>query len=70
EKAGIQRAKIGKVEILREFSFFEIEAGVAEKVLKTMKGAKIDGRSVTIQYAEKKPLNKKKKSVKKSRRSR
>ncbi len=70
ERAGIRAAKIGKVEILREFSFFEIETSVAEKVLKTMKGAKIDGRAVMIQYAEKKPLNKMKKSVKKSRRPR
>ncbi|MBU0698678.1 MAG: DEAD/DEAH box helicase [Proteobacteria bacterium] len=52
EKSGISADKIGKIEILREFSFFEVASGSDEKVLKAMKGAKIDGREVRIQYAE------------------
>jgi len=55
-RAGISSEKIGPIEIMREFSFFEVENGVAAKVLKTMKGAKIDGRKIRVQYAEdKKP---------------
>jgi len=72
EKAGIPSAAIGKVEILREFSFFELKAGMAPQVLKAMKGAKIDGRDVRMQYAENDPpvkKNKKKKIRKKNRRS-
>ncbi|RJP81586.1 MAG: DEAD/DEAH box helicase [Desulfobacteraceae bacterium] len=65
EKSGIRAAKIGKVEILREFSFVEIETGVADKVLKAMKGAKIDGKAISIQYAETKPSAKNKKMRKK-----
>ena len=52
--AGISSEKIGPIEIMREFSFFEVETSVAAKVLKAMKGAKIDGRNIRIQYAENK----------------
>ena len=52
ERSGISADKIGHVEILREFSFFEVESGSAEKVLKGMKGAKIDGKEVRVKYAE------------------
>ena len=54
ETSGIRSAKIGKVEILREFSFFEIETTVADKVRKAMRGAKINGRAISVRYAEKK----------------
>ena len=68
DRSGIRADNIGKVEILREFSFFEVASDSAEKVLKAMKGAKIDGREVRINYAEKggkkKNRTKKKKKVK------
>ncbi len=64
--AGISAEKIGPVEIMREFSFFEVETSVAAKVLKSMKGAKIDGRDIRVQYAEsKKPQTKRSKKSKK-----
>jgi len=53
ERSGISADKIGKIEIRREFSFFDVASGSAEKVLKAMRGVKIDGRAVRIQYAEK-----------------
>jgi ATP-dependent RNA helicase DeaD len=53
-RAGISSEKIGAIEIMREFSFFEVETGVAAKVLKSMKGAQIDGHEIRIQYAENK----------------
>lgn len=58
DKAGVQSSMIGSIEILREFSFFEVETKVAEKVLKSLKGAKIDGRLISIDYAGKKSANK------------
>lgn len=65
-RAQISSEKIGTIEILREFSFFEVEISVAAKVLKSMKGAKIDGRNIWVQYAEnKKPQTKRSKKVKK-----
>ena len=69
-RAGISSENIGPIEIMREFSFFEVETSVAAKVLKTMKGAKIDGRDIRVQYAEnKKPQNKRSKKNKKRKKS-
>ncbi|MEA2065794.1 MAG: DbpA RNA binding domain-containing protein [Thermotogota bacterium] len=69
-RAGISSEKIGPIEIMREFSFFEIETSVAAKVLKSMKGAKIDGRNIRVQYAEdKKPQTKRYKKSKKRKKS-
>jgi len=71
--ARISSEKIGSIEIMREFSFFEVEASVAANVLKSMKGAKIDGRDIRVQYAEnKKPQTKRpyKKSKKRKKRER
>ncbi len=58
--AGISSGKIGSIEIMREFSFFEVESGVAAKVMKSMKGATLDGREINIEYAEKKKGGEKK----------
>ncbi len=68
DRSGISSEKIGAIEIMREFSFFEVETNVAANVLKSMQGAKIDGRNIRVQYAEnknpqsKRPKKKKKKS--------
>ena len=67
ERADIRSAQIGKIEILPEVSFFEVEADVAHTVEKAMKGIKIDGRAVRIQPAEKSPPVKKKRLFKKPR---
>jgi ATP-dependent RNA helicase DeaD len=65
-RAGIASEEIGSIEIMREFTFFEVESTSAAKVLKSMKGAKIDGRSIQVQYAEnKKPHTKQPKKKKK-----
>ena len=69
-RAGISSEKIGPIEIMREFSFFEVETSVAAKVLKSMKGAKIDDRNIRVQYAEnKKPQTKRSKKSKKRKKS-
>lgn len=52
--AEIPSQKIGAIDIMREFSFFEVDSSVADKVLKSMKGAEIDGREINVEYAEKK----------------
>ncbi len=67
-RANIPSAKMGKIEILPEVSYFEVEADVADTVAKSMKGIKIDGRAVKIQYAEKSPPTKKKKARQKTKR--
>ncbi len=52
--AGIRSSQIGKIELLREFSFFEVETDVAQKVLKSLKRAKLDGMEIRAEYAERK----------------
>jgi ATP-dependent RNA helicase DeaD len=52
DQTGISNAQIGKIEILREFSFFEVDNHVADTVLKSMKHAKLDGRDVNVQLAQ------------------
>jgi ATP-dependent RNA helicase DeaD len=52
DQTGISNAQIGKIEILREFSFFEIDNQVADTVLSSMKHAKLDGRDVMVQLAQ------------------
>ena len=54
KEAGVGSQKIGPIEIMREFSFFEVESDVAARVLKSMKGAILDGREINVEYAEKK----------------
>lgn len=62
DRSGIRADQIGKIEILREFSFFEIESQAADTVLKSMKHAKLDGRVVMVQPAQKKKSRPKRKS--------
>jgi ATP-dependent RNA helicase DeaD len=53
ELAGIRSDRIGQISMKREFSFFDVDKKVAAKVLKALKGAKLDGRNITIRYADK-----------------
>jgi ATP-dependent RNA helicase DeaD len=64
DRSGISNSQIGKIEILREFSFVEIDTHVADTVLKSMKRAKLDGREVTIQPAQRKQARPKRKKRK------
>ncbi len=52
EETGIRSDKIGQIDIRREFSFFDVEIGVAQKVVKALKHARLDGRAVDIRPAE------------------
>ena len=53
DRANVSSRQIGKIEVLREFSFFEVETKISERVLKSLNGAKLDGRTLTVQYSEK-----------------
>jgi len=54
DKSGISSRQIGKIEVMREFSFLEVDAESADRVMKSMKGATLDGKRVSMGYAEKK----------------
>ncbi len=53
DKSGISSKKLGRIELKREFSFFDVEKSVANKVLKSLKGVTLDGRKVQARFAEK-----------------
>ena len=54
DKSGIRSDRIGKIEVMREFSFLEVDADAAAHVMQSMKGATLDGKRVSMGYAEKK----------------
>ncbi len=60
-KSGISSDKIGNIEIMREFTFFEVDNSAADTVLNKMKGAAIDGKKINVQFADNKKSGKKKK---------
>jgi ATP-dependent RNA helicase DeaD len=53
DKSGISSRKLGRVELKREFSFFDVEKSVAKKVFDSLKGVTLDGRKVHAKFAEK-----------------
>ena len=62
--------EIGKIDMMKKFSFFEIENQHAEKVFNAFKNKKFSGRDIVIdvaQPAEEKPGSKTKKGKKKQR---
>jgi ATP-dependent RNA helicase DeaD len=62
EQAGIGSDKIGQIQLKREYALFDVEKQVASRVVKSLKGARLDKRKVDIRYADAaKPGTKKKK---------
>ena len=52
DKSGISSRKLGRIELKREFSFFDVEKSVAKKVLKSLKGVTLDGKKIRAKFAE------------------
>ena len=44
-------AEIGKIEVLKKFSFFEIESGLSNKLLSKLKGTDFEGITVAVEEA-------------------
>ena len=53
DKSGISSRKLGRIELKREFSFFEVEKSVAKRVLKSLNGVMLEGRKVQAKFVEK-----------------
>jgi ATP-dependent RNA helicase DeaD len=53
DKSGISSTKLGRIELKREFSFFDVDKRVAHRVLKSLKGARLGGRHIQAKFAEK-----------------
>jgi len=52
DKAGITSDKLGDIALKREFSFFDVERSVAQKVLKSLKGISLGGRRIHARFAD------------------
>lgn len=50
-----KRAEIGKIEILKNFSFFEVEEGLESQILKSMNQEVFEGIDVSVEVAKEKP---------------
>ena len=55
EVLGTDNAEIGKIDILKTFSFFEVEDSVADEVKASLKGYDLKGRTVSIETAQEDP---------------
>lgn len=53
DSTGIKSKNIRKIDILREFSFFEVESGVADRVVSTMKNVNFDGKKLSVSFSKK-----------------
>lgn len=49
DSAGVEKNSIGKIDILRNFSFFDAEKSESKFILNKMKNAKFDGKDMTIE---------------------
>lgn len=47
-----EKVRIGKIDLLKNFSFFEVPEGVASKVVKTFKGLFIEDRKLIVEVAK------------------
>jgi ATP-dependent RNA helicase DeaD len=60
DKSGISSRKLGRIELNREFSFFDVDKSVAHRVLKSLRGVTLDGRKIRANFAGKEKKTKKK----------
>jgi len=51
DQSGIRSHQIGRIELKREFSFFEVARGAADKVRRSLKNVQFDGRRVQVRDA-------------------
>jgi ATP-dependent RNA helicase DeaD len=52
DNAGIKSNHIKKIDVLREFSFFEVESGYADAVISSMKNVNFDGKKVSVSMSK------------------
>ena len=62
ENTGRKKVGFGKIEVLRNFSFFEVEDGTQKDVINAVKGKEFEGEKVHIEIATAKPPKRKRRS--------
>ncbi len=55
ENSRKQKIRFGKIEILKNFSFFEVEEGCQDDVIKFLKGKSFEGEKLQVEHAIAKP---------------
>ena len=55
ESTGRKKIGFGKIEVLRNFSFFEVEEGTEKDVISAVKGKEFEGEKVHVEVATAKP---------------
>lgn len=50
---GSKKAQVGQIEVLKSFSFFEIEKDVADDILRNMNGDSFEGKKLSVEISEK-----------------
>lgn len=60
-KSGIRSNKIGQITLKGEFTIFNVDKRVSQKVFKGLKGARLDNREIDIRFADKPRIMSKKK---------
>ena len=55
-----KRVNIGKIELMKNFSFFEIEDNAAQKVIDSLKGLIYNNRKISVEIASNNELKPKK----------
>lgn len=54
DQSGIRSHQIGRIELKREFSFFEVARGAADQVRRSLKDVQLDGRRIQVRDAGRK----------------
>jgi ATP-dependent RNA helicase DeaD len=60
DKAGIRSNMIGRIELKREHSFFEVDIRAAAKVEYSIRNAMLDGRAIDVRTVDEKSMHRKK----------
>ncbi len=50
-ESGISSDSIGEIDIMREFSFFEVEKSLSDEVMRKMNGKQVDGHEIRVELA-------------------
>ncbi len=46
------KVRIGRIDLMKSFSFFEVPEGDAKRVLKSLKGIEVEGRRISVEIAQ------------------
>jgi ATP-dependent RNA helicase DeaD len=57
DAAGLNSSKVGRIDILASFSFFEADNDLADKIIKEVNGVEYEGHKVSVEVTKKRSSN-------------